>query len=124
MSKKHQPSIPIVVNGKDICRLIIHKPDTGKYEIKIDFLKNDFDVNVFRMFSFRPLHKNVKEPYNCDISYHRGENNKPITIHLKNRAAQSGELKYESLPLKHLQAPNINSIFPIPLMKLELPNTI
>lgn len=119
--KREQPSIAVVVNNQDICRLILKKPVDGKYELKISFLKNEFDVNAHRLFSNRPIHWEVDEPERLDISYHKGENNKPLTIHLKKRTPLEGELQYQSLPLKRIQAPNINQLFPIPLLKIEVP---
>jgi hypothetical protein len=114
-------SIAVVVNNQDICRLILKKPVDGKYELKISFLKNEFDVNAYRLFANRPIHWKVDEPERLDISYHKGENNKPLTIHLKKREPLKGELQYQSLPLTRIQAPNINQLFPIPLMKIEVP---
>lgn len=72
-------SIAVVVNNQDICRLILKKPVDGKYELKISFLKNEFDVNAYRLFANRPIHWKVDEPERLDISYHKGENNKPLT---------------------------------------------
>lgn len=120
-SRKAKSSIAVVVNNQDICRLILGKPVNGKYELKVSFLENEFDVNAYRLFANRPIQWEVDEPERYEISYHKGENNKPLTIHLKKKNPVDGELQYRSLPLTRIQAPNINQLFPMPLMKIEVP---
>lgn len=34
--------VPIVKDGKDICRLIFIKADEGRFDLKLDFLGNSF----------------------------------------------------------------------------------
>ena len=119
-----ESSIAIVADDQDICRLIFSKPEDGRYELKISFLKNEFDVNAYRLFANRPIHWNVDASRNHELSYHKGKDNKPITIHLKKTNPRKGEQQYQNLPLRRIQAPNINQLFPIPLMKIEIPKLI
>ena len=50
MSRKNKPKIAIVVDGIDICRIIPFNSDIGKYELKIDYLENEFEISLFKLF--------------------------------------------------------------------------
>lgn len=119
--------IPIIKNGKDICRLIFTRFDDGLFDVKIDTRKNSFRVQAYSLFSFRPQEiypDDLKDYREHSISYHHGAENKPIVVHIKSEMKQEGELQYRSLPLCHIQAPNINNDFPLPILKLEIPDNI
>lgn len=52
--------IPIIKNGKDICRLIFIQFENGVFDVKIDSLGKSFSVQTYREIGVRP-HK--MEPY-------------------------------------------------------------
>jgi hypothetical protein len=120
-NNKKKEKIAVVIDGMDICRIVPFKPVDGKYEMKIDFLSNEFDTKCYRLFSNRPIHWGVDNSKQSEITYHKGENNKPLTIHIKNKEKIEGVPTYTNLPLKRIQAPSVNQLFPIPLLKLEIP---
>lgn len=128
MSKKNQNkiSIPIIKNGKDICRLIFTKDESmpGCYDLKIDMRKNLYEVWTYRMFARCPIIWDVDDSEKVSMSYHHGANDNPIMIHLKNESLK-GAASYRTLPAQNILAPNTNTMFPIPLCKLEIPeNTV
>lgn len=120
---KEQISVPVIKNGKDICRIIFTRVDNGRYDIKIDFLGNDFQVQFYRLFSHRPIIWNVSGPQDS-ISYHYGRDNNPVMIHIKREQAMAGENRYATLPITRIQPPNSNQMFPLPLLKMEIPDNI
>lgn len=119
--------IPIIKNGKDICRLIFTQFDDGLFDIKINARENSFRVQTYSLFSTRPMEvypDNLKDYKEHEITYHHGAENKPIVVHIKNMMPQDSEKRYGDLPLSHIQAPNINNDFPLPILKLEIPSNI
>lgn len=124
MGKKKDIYIPVIKDGKDICRLIFMKANDGKYDLKIEFLNNAFGVQTYRLFSYRPIVWDVENLEKVNISYHHGANNYPVMIHLKRKEPENGVKTYTTLPPTRIQAPNINQMFPIPLLKLEIPQSV
>lgn len=124
MSKRNENIIrvPIIKSDKDICRIIFQKSDNGKYDIKLEFMGNDYKVYVHKLFERNSVEINVKNPDSTNISYHRGKNNNPVIIHLKDENAI--QEKYKTLPLQRIQAPNINQKIPVPLFKIEVPDGV
>jgi hypothetical protein len=120
MPKNNYSKIAVVIGGSDICRLVPFKPADGKYEIKIDFLGNEFDVIYYTLFAVEPVKWNLNNSKQMEITYHKGENAKPLIIHLKHKTENS----YHRLPLRRIQAPDVNQLFPIPLFKIEVPENI
>jgi len=119
MSKKKDPKIAVVIDGRDICRIIPFKPVEGKYEIKINFLENEFDVIYYKLFSTERIKWELEDSTQLEVTYHKGENARPLTIHLKHKT----ENTYKRLPLNRIQAPDVNQLFPIPILKLEVPSS-
>ena len=113
--------IAIVKNGYDICRIIPNHPKDGKYNLKITFLGKRFDIELYKQFAARVQQVVLDSNYDVEISYHIGEKNNPILIHLKQVHNTSGE-KYRTLDLKHIKAPDTQSLFPLPLFRIELPS--
>lgn len=113
-------SVPVVVQGKDICRIIFQKAEDGKYDIKFEFRGNPYDVYTYRLFSLSPIIWNVDDPQHINMSYHHGANHYPVLIHLKDETKKGQEM-YRTLPITRIQAPNTNQLFPIPLVKMEIP---
>lgn len=98
--------IPIIKNGKDICRLIFTQFDDGLFDIKIDALENSFRVQTYSLLSTRPREiypDSLKDYKKHDISYHHGAENKPIVIHIKSKMTQSGEAQYKTLENRYLK---------------------
>lgn len=122
-SHKDRISVPIVKDGKDICRLVFMKADKGRYDLKLDFLGNSFQVQSYRLFSHRPIVWDVAEPQN-NMSYHYGRNKSPVLIHIKSENPTDGEKRYTTLPVHRIQPPNVNQMFPLPLMKIEIPDAV
>lgn len=92
MGRKNKINIPIVKNGKDICRLLFTRDENmpGFYDLKINFRKNLFEVWSYRLFA------------RC-----------PIMIHLKDET-MCGTDAYRTLPVKNILAPGTDSMFPLP----------
>lgn len=125
MSKRNgsQISVAVVKNGKDICRIIFTRADKERYDIKIDFFGNRFQVQSYRLFSYRPIVWNIAELEN-NISYHHGKDNKPVVIHIKHERKVPGKNQYTTLPLARIMPPNNTQTFPLPLLKIEIPDII
>jgi len=122
VSKKGKDEkIAVVIGDMDICRIVPFKPVEGKYEIKIDFLENEFNTKCYRLFALRPIEWEIIDSSQFELTYHKGDKGKPLTIHLKTRQTIEGKPTYTNLPLKKIQAPNVNQLFPIPLLKIEVP---
>lgn len=122
--KKKDEKIAVVVDGKDVCRIIPFKPSDGRYDLKFDFLGNDFDTSCYRLFSHRPILWEIYDSNQFELTYHKGESDKPLRIHLKRKNKKDGLPSYQDLPLKRIQAPSINQRFPMPIVKLEVPSNI
>lgn len=120
IARKKDPKIAVVIGGKDICRIIPFRPVEGKYEIKLDFLENEFDVICYELFSVKPIEWKLQNSTQMEVTYHKGENARPLTIHLKNKVDST----YKRLPLNRIQVPDVNQLFPIPILKLEAPSNI
>lgn len=122
---RNKIDIPIIKAGKDICRFIFTKDESmqGRYDLKIDFRKNIYEVWTYRMFARCPIIWDIENTENTSITYHHGDNNRPIIIHLKNENPNV-EKKYQTLPANRIQPPNVNTMFPIPLCKIEIPKEI
>ena len=122
MSKKKDIYVPIVKDDKDICRLIFQKKDYGRYDIKLEFLNNSYKVQTYKLFDTTPIVYDVENPENVNISYHHGLDDQPIVIHLKKNKVSEGENRYTTLPATKIQPPNNMQKFPVPLLKIEIPN--
>ena len=119
--KPKDEKIAVVVDGKDVCRIVPFKPSDGRYEIKFDFLGNKFDISCYRLFAPRPIQWEIFDSNQFELTYHKGESEKPLRIHLKRKAKKDGLPTYQDLPLNRIQAPSVNCRFPMPIVKLEIP---
>lgn len=119
--KKKDEKIAVVLNGFDVCRIIPFKPAEGKYEVKVDFLRNDYQITCYKLFNSQPINVDLKDLHDTEITYHKGEKDHRVLIHVKRLTEYFDQLKYASLPIDRIQAPNINQQFPMPLLKLEIP---
>lgn len=124
MSKrKNKISVPITRQGKDISRVIFQIAEDGKYDIKFEFMGNPYQVHSYRLFSLSPITWNVENPQNVNMSYHHGANDRKVLIHMKD-ITKTGKDMYRTLPISRIQPPNINQLLPIPLFKMEIPQTV
>ncbi|MGE4284018.1 MAG: hypothetical protein AB7G87_09895 [Clostridia bacterium] len=114
-------SIAIIKNGYDICRIIPNDPKNGKYNLKISLLGKPFNIELYKQFAVRATRIELDYQESVEISYHIGDRNYPVLIHLKEKS-KNGEIKYKRLPLDHIKAPNVNSEYPMPLFRLVLPD--
>lgn len=122
---RNEVKIPIIKDGCDICRLIFTRFDNGLFDVKIDSLGKDFSIQTHKLFSHRPdeiMEDGRVISASHDISYHHGMSDKPVVVHVKNRNAKKGEKRYTDLPLTNLLPPTENNDFPLPLLKIEIPN--
>ena len=120
-------SVPIVKDGKDICRLIFTRFDDGLFDVKIDPLRKPFHVQAYSMLDRRPREiyaEEISGYASHDMSYHHGAKRKQITIHIKNRHPKEGEPRYKSLPLSNILPPSGGNDFPLPLLKIEIPSCV
>lgn len=121
--------IAVIRNGKDVARLIPFNPLDGTYDFKINLLDNAYDIKIYQQLSYEPIIGNVIDPQDWEITYHKSCGAKPPIIHLKHKPVENPKDFYDkdhpeyiSLPLIRLQEPNINSRFPIPFLKIEIPH--
>lgn len=111
--------VAIIKNGKDIGRIIPFNMDSSRdYEFKISFLKNDYELNMYPFLSKAPEKFKLDDMTQWEISYHRALGLKPPIIHLKEK---KNNPQYKPLPLQRLVEPTVHTEFPIPFMKLEIP---
>lgn len=124
MSKNNDNKIsfPVVKDSKDICRIIFQKSEFGKYDIKLEFLDNPYQISIYKLFNKNPEIINVEDFKTTNISYHSGSKDRQVIIHLKN-TANTNE-KYCTLPMYRIQAPNVNQKIPVPLFRIEVPKNV
>lgn len=118
--KERTSKIAIIKNGKDICRLIFRRCENGLYDLKFECLGNEYVVQQYHIFREVPEVVEINNSANFSISYHPGYNSEPIRIHLKKERVTDGENRYENLLISNLLPPNVNQIFPVPLLKIEV----
>lgn len=123
LGKKNEIKFAIIKGDKDLVRLIFTRADDNKYDIKIVFRGNPYQINTYRLFAFSPVNISVSDTANKEMSYHHGANGYPILIHIKD-LTKTGSEKYQTLPIERLVPPNSESVCPIPLMKLEIPEAV
>jgi len=111
--------VAIVQSGKDIGRIIPFNIDSSRdFEFKINFLNNDYEVNMYKLLSLAPIIFEVDDSTKWEISYHRAFGIKPTVIHLKEK---KNNPDYKPLPLDRLVDPIVHTEFPLPFMEIEVP---
>ena len=70
--KSKDEKIAVVVDGKDVCRIIPFQPSDGRYELKFDFLGNEFDISCYRLFAPRPIQWEISDSNQFELTYHKG----------------------------------------------------
>lgn len=118
-------SVPIVKNGKDLCRMVFTDKSNGLYDVKIDFLKQPFIVLSYPVFSLKPNVQSVANPKDADLSYHPANMDKPSAIiHIKDKSAGENKQTYYDVLVSNLKSPSVNNHFPMPLLKIAFPKPI
>jgi hypothetical protein len=119
--------IAITKNGKDICRIIPINPNNGEYDFKMAFHNNEFDIVIYKLLEKKPLFCKIYDSIDWEITYHRKTEKDQTKIHLKHKPVDKPEQFFDSeheeyitLPLEKLLEPIVNTLFPIPLMKIEI----
>ena len=59
---KNDNTVPIVIDRKDIGRIIFSPKDGAQYDIKFNFFRQQFAVQVYNLFAWRPTVLFVPEP--------------------------------------------------------------
>ena len=121
---KNDSTVPIVIDGKDIGRIIFSPKDEAQYDIKFNFLRQQFAVQVYNLFAWRPTVLFVPESDDVEVTYHCAQGEKDPTIHLKKEHIKDGERRYAPLPIPNVCPPRKDTVFPIPLCKIEIPDQV
>lgn len=122
--EKNRTKIAITKEGKDLFRLIFDPEENGKYDIKIACLGKPYNINVYQHFAYRPTRIDPTETQDKEISYHHGQGDWPVLIHLKNTKSEEPGDKYETMLNVGLNAPSVQQMFPQPLFKIEIPQSL
>ncbi|AEF17816.1 hypothetical protein Thexy_1792 [Thermoanaerobacterium xylanolyticum LX-11] len=109
--------VAIIKKGIDIGRIIPFNKDESKYDFKISFAANDYEVNMYRFLSFVPEKVEIEDMTSWEISYHRSTALRPTIIHLKEK---KNHPEYKPLPLHRLVDPTLHNEFPIPFMRIAI----
>lgn len=118
--------VAIVKDGLDIGRIITGNSVDGSYDFKINFLENEYEVNVVKLFE-KPKKHSFDNSSQWEMTYHRAFQGKPPIIHLKHKSKEQPkkfpkvDKIYDTLDMKRLLEPTVISDFPIPLMKIVVP---
>lgn len=121
---KSDYTIPIIISNKDIGRIIFSPKDDNQYDIKFNFFQQKFALQLYNLFAWRPTVGFVPESEDLEITYHCAQGNKSPMIHLKKEHVNEGERRYYTLPVPNVRTPRSDTIFPIPLCKIEIPDQI
>lgn len=116
----NRDKLAIAVNGYDICRIIPLKYKDGELDLKISFLNNNYYIETRSLFSARSIPLLETKLSKDEITYHNKNEREPVKVHIKK--IENGSQQYIDLPLKRIKAPNTKQIYPIPLMKIEIPD--
>lgn len=121
MSGSNIPRLAICHEGNDVARIIPSRLDDGKLDIKIVFPQYEFEVFSYPLMNINPIITLMEGDENASITYHHGAGGRDVVVHIKRGYSEGNEHQYASLPLKHIVAPNTDTIMPLPLLKIELP---
>jgi hypothetical protein len=125
MSKDNdQSKIAITKNGKDLFRLIFVPAGEGKYDVKICCLGKPYIVDIYQHFAYRPIRIDPIQSQEKEITYHHGQGKWPVLIHLKNTQTEESHQQYETVLSLGLNAPSTQAMFPQPLFKIEIPQSL
>lgn len=108
--------------GIDIARLIPGNMDGDRLDVKIIFPSHEFEVYTYRLLHVNPDVLIPEASEGKNITYHLGADGKDVVINVKNASAADGERRYKDLPLTEIVPPSRDTIVPLPLLKIEIPN--
>ena len=118
------PRLAIRRGGVDVARLMLGTMENGKLDVKVSFLSHPFVVYTYPLLHINPDILVPEASEGKNITYHHGSDGKDVVIHLKNELAGEGEPRYKSLPLHRILPPSTDTVVPLPLLKLELPQVL
>lgn len=124
MDKTEDYKIAVTKDGKDLFRLIFVPSTDAKYDVKMCFLGKPYIIEVYQHFAYRPHRIDPQDSEDKEITYHHGQGSWPVLIHLKNQKAEEGQTKYQTILNVGLSAPTIQQMFPQPLFKIEIPQSL
>ena len=116
--------IAITKNGKIVLKIIEmnNKDDMCDFKIVPCIQGDSLKIFSLKMFSLKQQYVFDPSKY-IEISYHRYDGIHPTKIQVKIMDSETKELiKHEALPLTRLIDPYVNSYFPIPLLKITIPD--
>lgn len=116
--------LAIQKNGVDIARVIPGKMDDGKLDIKVTFLQHEFEVYAYQLLHINPFIMVPDESEGKNITYHHGVDGKDPVIHVKSENVPVEGPRYVNLPLAKIVPPSKDTLVPLPLFKLEVPDSI
>ncbi len=120
-----QKKILITKNGYEILKIIEMNSNHDKCSFKIIPMvdNNDLKITATKMFS-NPEEIEFDSSKNIELTYHKKTKLYEPKIHIKMIDKITGEITYKTLPLKRIIEPNINTIIPIPLLQIIIPDNI
>lgn len=116
--------IAITKNGLCVLKIIEMNAKDDMCDFKIVPCIQGDSLRIFSLKMF-----SLKEEYSFDsnhsieISYHRDDGIHPTKIQIKVFDSNGVFSHYDSLPITRLIDPNIHTLFPIPLVKMTIPDS-
>ena len=107
-------------NNIDICKIVFVKGKRGLFDIEISFYRQKFNIKTFKLFNKRSEVFSIDDTENRQITYHYGKDGRKIVIHTKRI---DGEPNYKDILLGNVTPPSSNSLFMLPLFKIEVGNS-
>lgn len=116
----------ITKNGHKLFKVIEGKCTDDKCEFKIIPEMQSTEIKIFTMQLFSKAEEFIFDTNRIlEITYHKSTLSQPAKIHLKlTNKKDKADIKYETLPLRNLIEPDINTEIPIPLFKVIIPNEV
>ena len=116
----------ITKNGHKLFKVIEGKCTEDKCEFKIIPEMQSTEIKIFTMQLFSKAEEFIFDTNRIlEITYHKSTLSQPAKIHLKlTNKKDKADIKYETLPLRNLIEPDINTEIPIPLFKVIIPNEV
>ena len=116
--------IAVVKNGFDILRIIEMDNDSDNCSFKIVPMIDIslLQIDYSKMFNLR---RKLDNNYDnrIEISYHKSNGTHEAIIHIKKDNKRTRD-SYDDIPLNRLKDPNINGLFPIPLLEISVPDNM
>ena len=111
-------------DGIDVARIMVRPPDEGKLDVIFSFLGREYDAFAYPLHAINPLYCAFDRSTQTDITYHHGAGGRQVVIHVKRLQPMEGEDRYLDIPLSSIVAPSTDTIMPLPLAKIEVPDEL